>query len=842
MVIDHSDQRRMLILFNACKQQEVVNGSFLTLFQIFRQFKLKLESNLAYIAGGIHHSTATPGVIGVSLAPAGVGNIAVLPLSFPVLKQADTGNITQVGTHLCVAQIHIVGLQVLKGHLAGNGIFGFTHGVNEEVLAALGGNIQGIPLAYFGRFHRLAGFGIHQGVVCTIGNVLLGIIQIVDKHSGLQHLAPGILGIFHKLKVNGDHFLGLGSVYLQGALQRSAGHMLFGNRVHPNSFVIQGCGYEVGLTGVTLNGSGLGIIAEDILRAAAFISPEVHLGDVHTYLTHIVHTGYHEDVRLITAEFRHIQFHSVPGVHLQLILRNYLAVAIIEHKGQAFAAHGQSIEENVRLAVLAHILHRAIFLFGNTQRIDIEVKGNGLEGLGLCLQPLHAAVPRSSALGIILPGSTEIAHIRQIHIGHRSSLRCIPEFPTVNFCLVGVNTEITLNGGLLAGISLIGSRYGHFIDARRQILTGRSCEQNTFSQLLCLVGHAILGDLEAIAILMAGNQALRHFINRSITIDDIGLVKAVKGKQRLTGIHNGKGKLRRAVYTTDLQGVFARSQSAVIGSLQLQALFGDGIVSNADQTTIGHQPYILFTVQIYLEGHRFLLILHGNTGLYSHLNCGGNCKGNGLLCSLTGLVGGSILGSICTYRIVKLVAFHQLGSNGIAKAVRSRKDLCKVQRGNGGGKVDLYRITFQILAIDLERDIAIQINQFFQYGIAGFIFDHITTGFTKIGITQIYSNLLVLAIGINSCDAGQQGLFRHRSNGSMDLLHTLEGDRASGVLFGAGCHTHSTYYQQNHQAKNKTEFFLVLHVFSSVFQIILQPCKMHCILDKFGELSRWRGR
>ena len=199
----------MLILFNACKQHKVVSSCFLALFQILGQFKLKQEGNLAYIAGGAYHSAATPGVIGVSLAPAGVGNIAVLPLSFPVLKQADTGNITQVGTHLCVAQIHIIGLQVLKGHLAGNRVFGFTHGVNEEVLTALGGNIQGIPLAYFRRFHRLTGFGIHQGVVCAVSNVLLGIIQIVDKHSGLQHLAPGILGVFHKLKVNGDHFLGL---------------------------------------------------------------------------------------------------------------------------------------------------------------------------------------------------------------------------------------------------------------------------------------------------------------------------------------------------------------------------------------------------------------------------------------------------------------------------------------------------------------------------------------------------------------------------------------------------------------------------------------------------------
>ena len=227
---------------------------------------------------------------------------------------------------------------------------------------------------------------------------------------------------------------------------------------------------------------------------------------------------------------------------------------------------------------------------------------------------------------------------------------------------------------------------------------------------------------------MAGNLALRHFIKCSFSDNNIGLIKAIKCEQGLASIYNIKCEYSGAVHRAQLKGVFPRSQSTVVGCHQLQALIGNPITINVDQGAVGHQPNVRFPIQIDLEGNRFLLILHRNTGLHGHLNVRGDCIGNGLFYVLSCLISSGIFHGILTGQVVKRITFN-LGNYKLrTETIDCSYDFGEVQRGDGRSKGDFHSVSLQLLIVYQYGDIAVDEDIFFLNTVTASVFDKILTG------------------------------------------------------------------------------------------------------------------
>ena len=747
LVINNGRQRCMFSVFNACKQHRNVSEVLCILCQILCYIEFKLEPHFICITGSMDHSAAFPSGVFV-LRPTGVGNIAILPLVFGILVQAATSNIAEGDLHGNITELYIVGFQILKRNLTGQGIIYLTYGINIEVCAPLSRNIQGIPLAHFRGLHGGTRFCVNHCILRTIYKVLTE-IHIMDKHGRLQFLAGSILGSFQELKVNRNNFFRLLGIHLQCATDSGAGHMLLGNRVKHYLFVVYGCTCEIGLTAIALNSGGLFGIGEYILRTGTFVCPEVHISYVQAGLPLVGYAKVPAQRSIFCTgmlNFRYIQLNGVPCIHHQVILVHQLAVLVMEHHSDIFTRHSAEQEGNVQLGILANKLHGTVFLCGNAQRSNLKVKCNGLESSLCYLIPEQTAIPRIGAGCRILPGITVIALLGQVYLCKLRTVCIVSKLPTVNFRLICVNTEIALDSSLLAGVGLIGSRYSNIVNAGRQILAVRSGDHKIVALLLCLISYTVLGNLEGVAVLMTGDLGLGHLVHSRAAGDNIRLINAFECEQRLAGIHNGKGKFRGTVHRAKFQFVFSGRQRTEVIRLQFNAFLCNGIVCNADQPAICHQPNVGFTVKIHLKGHRILLVLQGNTFLHSHIDAGSNRIGNSLLCCLPGFVGSSVLNSILTCSIVKLVTFYHSQVKCITKTVCSRQYGGKVHGFNGSREVDLHLITIELLVFYHKGDVAVKIDKFLLNSISSLILHNIAAGFAQICSIQIYCNILVFAI------------------------------------------------------------------------------------------------
>ena len=236
----------------------------------------------------------------------------------------------------------------------------------------------------------------------------------MDIHAGCQYIARCILRLLQELKVDGNSFLGLIGNHIQSTLSRSAGNVLFCDGIHHDLFIIQGSKCKIGFAAVALHSNGLSIVLVDILCTIAFISPEVHFGDVCTYLILIVNTECPKQARIHVREFGSIHFHGVPFVHLQLI--HPIAIMVIEGICHNHTVCGRYIEGNSCILVLAYELNRTIFFLSNAHRININIKGDALESSIFGAIPLHSCIPGVGGLAFILIRSTVVALIGQVYL------------------------------------------------------------------------------------------------------------------------------------------------------------------------------------------------------------------------------------------------------------------------------------------------------------------------------------------------------------------------------------------------------------------------------------------